>query len=494
MNIVIVEDSDLVREQLLRIIAQEPQLNVVGTASEEQEAIQLILAEEPDAVLLDLALAPGSGVRVLEKIREAGSTTRVLVFSNHIGKALREACALLGISGFYDKNSQVRECIEHLVGMLAPASDHPQRAIEVTQWQDAPEREVFDDLLHMACLAIGAPAAILRLNGNPDGACAAAVGIIDTQMVASILTATETLCDSEIAEVPDLAGDGRFAQQQWMIDGRPIRHYVGIPLILADGERVGGLCLLDTRPGRIDDGRRHALKAVSRSLRNEMELLKRIKELKKENRLRRAAEEEAQYLATHDSLTQLPNRVTLTDRLNQMIRQSQRQQRPFAVLFIDLDKFKPINDRHGHHVGDRTLEIAAERLQKSLRASDTAARLGGDEFVVLLSEFSSQDDVRRLAHKIMAALAQPFEAGTLKLQVSASIGIAIYPDHGESREALLQHADQAMYRAKKLNGQPQFSLYESARVAPASEQALASRGASAKEVMTAGSGRGRAPQ
>jgi diguanylate cyclase (GGDEF)-like protein len=463
MNIVVVEDSELIRDQLLRVIAQEPQLHVIGTASEEQEAIRLILDKKPDAALLDLALAPGSGIGVLEKIREAGSKTQVLVLSNYIGNALHDACSLLGISGFYDKSSQIKECLEHLARMLTPATDHSRHPIEITQWADASEREVFDDLLWMACLTTGACAAVLELRDPKRGEIIASVGVPNANQAASILSMTAELCGNEIIEIADMERDTDLATQCWQLNGSPIRHFVRMPLYMPNGAKFGALCVVYTQPRWIDGAQRKALKTISRSVRNEVELRWRVQDLQQENDLRRIAEEQAQHLATHDSLTQLPNRITLTDRINQLISQSQRQHRTFAVMFIDLDRFKQINDTHGHQVGDRVLVIAAERLRMSIRASDTVARLSGDEFIVLLSEFATQNDVRRIARKIVTSLTQPFGVGALTLRVGASVGIAIFPDHGQSFEALLLHADQAMYRDKGINRKAHAAVRGQAR-------------------------------
>ncbi|MBI4742296.1 MAG: response regulator transcription factor [Betaproteobacteria bacterium] len=118
MKLVIVEDSELVRAQLLRLIAFQPRIGVVGTAGGEKAAVAAILAEKPDVVLLDLALSPGSGIRVLEQIRREGSRARVLVLTNSAGDALREACAAYGISGFYDKSHEVQACLAQMFGWL----------------------------------------------------------------------------------------------------------------------------------------------------------------------------------------------------------------------------------------------------------------------------------------------------------------------------------------------------------------------------------------
>lgn len=165
---------------------------------------------------------------------------------------------------------------------------------------------------------------------------------------------------------------------------------------------------------------------------------------------RKQAEEQMRHMADHDALTGLPNRVLLQDRMQQAIAYAYRNERQVAVLFIDLDYFKNINDSLGHHIGDVVLKMTAERLQKCLREGDSVARLGGDEFVLLLPLRHNSSDAARVAHKALDALAQPFMVESHKLHVSASIGISLYPEDGTDVDALMRTADTAMYHAKEM--------------------------------------------
>jgi diguanylate cyclase (GGDEF)-like protein len=152
--------------------------------------------------------------------------------------------------------------------------------------------------------------------------------------------------------------------------------------------------------------------------------------------------------ALHDGLTGLPNRTLLGDRTGQAIRQADRELVPTALALIDLDRFKEVNDTLGHHYGDQLLVQVGQRLQASLRQVDTVARLGGDEFAVLLPQIATAQGAVRVAQKLQAALQEPFVLEGLSLEVEASIGLALYPEHGNDPEELLQHADIAMYVAK----------------------------------------------
>jgi diguanylate cyclase (GGDEF)-like protein len=165
---------------------------------------------------------------------------------------------------------------------------------------------------------------------------------------------------------------------------------------------------------------------------------------------RKAAEESIRRLAHFDHLTGLPNRALFSDRLRRSLAKARRYKRQLALMFIDLDEFKPVNDLYGHHVGDLLLKEVAKRLSECVpREADSVGRLGGDEFVVLLSEIEQQQDALTLAEKIARALNERFEIEGHSLQVSASIGVAFFPDHGTDEDILFKNADAAMYQAKE---------------------------------------------
>ncbi len=202
--------------------------------------------------------------------------------------------------------------------------------------------------------------------------------------------------------------------------------------------------------------RREAAEAVARA-RDELELrvLERTAELAGANALlqaeiveRRQAEARVHHMAYHDSLTGLPNRALLADRLERAMLASLRGGRKLAVMFIDLDRFKTINDSLGHLTGDHLLKEVASRLCRAVRASDTVARLGGDEFVVLVPGVDGPDDCSQVAQKIIEVLGEPFPFEGRVLHITPSIGICMYPDHGQDVEALMRNADAAMYHAK----------------------------------------------
>ncbi|MCC7210989.1 MAG: EAL domain-containing protein [Candidatus Brocadia sp.] len=175
---------------------------------------------------------------------------------------------------------------------------------------------------------------------------------------------------------------------------------------------------------------------------------------------RRQTEEKIRHLAFHDALTNLPNRILFTDRLNLALAHAHRTQEMLAVLFMDLDRFKIINDTLGHTVGDQLLRGVAERLKNCVREDDTIARLGGDEFSLLLPGITREEDVNTIADKLIEILKKPWTINGHELYVTASLGIVLYPNDGKDAETLLKNADAAMYHAKE-QGKNNYQFYTS---------------------------------
>jgi diguanylate cyclase (GGDEF)-like protein/PAS domain S-box-containing protein len=173
---------------------------------------------------------------------------------------------------------------------------------------------------------------------------------------------------------------------------------------------------------------------------------------------RKKSEETIRRLAYHDPLTGLPNRLLFTDRLNMAITRAKRNKQYLAVMMLDLDYFKDINDTLGHHMGDRLLQAVGSRLTELLRKGDTIARMGGDEFLILLPEIINEGVTTTIAQKIVESFQSPFIIDDRKLRITTSIGIAIYPDVSDDVETLIKHADIAMYRAKG-SGRNNYQLF-----------------------------------
>ena len=182
-------------------------------------------------------------------------------------------------------------------------------------------------------------------------------------------------------------------------------------------------------------------------------------EIFKKTKLIEENEEILKHQAHFDALTHLPNRFLMQDRLEQALREAQRDKSQVGIMFIDLDRFKEINDSLGHHVGDQVLQEVSLRFSETIRKKDTLARLGGDEFTIIINDLDNKDDISCVADKVVDALRVPIKVDEHEFYISSSIGISIYPDDGKDIETLLRHADLAMYEVKN-SGRNDFQFYE----------------------------------
>lgn len=248
----------------------------------------------------------------------------------------------------------------------------------------------------------------------------------------------------------DYLHDVRTSHFFEMIKASGSRSGAALPLI-RDGNVVGVILFFSTKLGAFTPQLVGLLERMAENVSFGMENFDRIEE-------KIQADERIKYLATHDGLTGLPNRAMFAELLNASIRTARRHKGRLSLLFIDLDRFKVINDTLGHADGDGLLREIAERLQHSLRDSDTVARLGGDEFVVILPEIEDDREVGVVAQKLLAAIMKPVMLSGQECRVTGSVGIASYPDNGNDAETLTKNADMAMYLAKN-EGKNAFRFY-----------------------------------
>lgn len=448
MNLVVVEDAPLIREQLLRLLAQEPRIHVQGTASTEDEAHALIRREQPQAIVLDLGLAQGNGVRLLERLRADGCEARVLVLTNNLGEPLRRRCAELGAAGYYDKSLEVPACLQHLYSWLPEGAVADEAGPSP---QGTSPSACFDEVMRLACLILDVPVALVSYRHLDQQWHLAPHGLTAREAERCMEFCVRNARMGELVEGGD-AQDGPDWQPQALIRSGPrLRFYAGIALTRLDGEPLGALFVFDARERTLNAMQRESLRLLAGRVQAEIDLRRRLEELDQATQRRSRVEDQLRHLAAHDPLTGLANRSTFQDRLGVQERQARRRGEGFAVMFLDLDRFKWVNDTLGHEVGDTLLAQAAERLRGTLRQSDTVARLSGDEFAVLMPELEHAEEAEALASKLVQILAQPFELAGRKLHLGVSVGVAIYPQHGEI-EALTRHADLAMYEAKRQGG------------------------------------------
>ncbi len=218
------------------------------------------------------------------------------------------------------------------------------------------------------------------------------------------------------------------------------------------------------------DGTRHWLHSLGQLTRDSDGVSRRLIGTSRDISALKAHQHQLEQMAHHDALTGLANRSLLSNRLRDALVRARRDGQRLAVVYLDLDGFKAINDTHGHAVGDHLLQVLAQRMQRNLRAVDTLARLGGDEFAAVLVDVNDADDCMTLSRRLLATALAPVRLGTLKLQVTASLGMALYPQAGEvDGDQLLRRADQAMYRAKQA-GKNRCILWSDAARAETSDE------------------------
>ncbi len=232
---------------------------------------------------------------------------------------------------------------------------------------------------------------------------------------------------------------------------------------------LGGAAFSDVFINRRKDGRLYYEEKTITPLKDEAGRITHFVSTGKDVTDRVQTEERLQHMAQHDALTDLPNRVLLLDRLSQALARARWHERNVAVMFIDLDRFKTINDTLGHEAGDRLLQRLGERLGRCVREGDTIARFGGDEFVILLDDIASEHDISAVAQKLLQAFEPPFVVDSQRLYVTASIGVSVFPTDGADPGTLLKHADIAMYRAKE-RGKNTWQLYSADMSARAFER------------------------
>ncbi|TAK93441.1 MAG: EAL domain-containing protein [Aquabacterium sp.] len=219
---------------------------------------------------------------------------------------------------------------------------------------------------------------------------------------------------------------------------------------------------------RRDDGSFLIAEITVTELRNEYGQLSGYLAMAYDVTSRRDAEHQLQHMAQHDALTSLPNRNMLQEQLKTCMGIADRQGHHMAMMFLDVDRFKKINDGLGHHVGDSVLIEIARRLRSAMRTSDIVARLGGDEFVILLPQISAVEDGERVAQKVLDLFVDPLRIGSHELRVTPSIGLAIYPEHGADTITLMRHADLAMYQAKS-DGRNRVQVYSDKMQSPSAD-------------------------
>jgi diguanylate cyclase (GGDEF)-like protein len=340
---------------------------------------------------------------------------------------------------------------------------------------DTPSEPAYDEIAALAAYICQTPTALVSLLDASRQWFKAKVGLEVDETPLEGSFCLHTIQQSGVMVIEDALQDPFFRDTPLVANAPYIRFYAGAPLITPDGHAIGSLCVIDYHPRQISESQRRALQVLSHQVMAQMELTHQAQQLSSSHEyleqrvqertvrltsaLHRLLKTQAKLLkreaalrhsSLHDPLTDLPNRSYFLQRLEQAIQLVSREpNRLYAVLFIDLDDFKPVNDVLGHEVGDLLLQHVAEQIKLMLRKSDLVARLGGDEFAVLLDDIPNQEHAIAAVNRLQKQLRQPFVINKQKVFVSASIGITFSSIGYRQPEAALRDADIAMYHAKK---------------------------------------------
>lgn len=455
MDVMIVESSGLVRNSLKQALAAVPELRLVSEAEDAPQAMAMLARTRPDLILMDMEPFSGFNMSLLSNIRADGCGCWIVVLTDSPYPRLRELCLELGADAVFDKSLEFDEVVAQLRAWLpAKPANEAARLVLLQQLAllDTPEEVTYDQLAALAASITGTPIALVTLVNGYRQWFKAHHGLEIRETSRSVSFCAHAINGREMFIVEDATTDPRFATNP-LVRGEPrIRFYAGMPLVMPGGEVLGALCVMDHQPRTLTEEQKQALRVLAHNVVTEFDLRLRIQTLEQEITRRQIAESTALQLATRDSLTGLPNRTTLVDRLHQAGLMANREGHQVAFIFLDLDNFKWVNDTFGHGVGDRLLQIVAERLTAQLRESDTIARLGGDEFAVVLPGIGGAAAAELIAGKLLDTLAVPVEISGHQVVPRCSMGIALHPEHGADGEALMRYADLALYSAKNAGG------------------------------------------
>jgi len=420
-RILIVEDEGLIARDIENMV-RNAGYEICGVASSGEESIAMADDTQPDLILMDIILRGDmDGVEAAEKIREQNDVP-VIYLTAHTDENTLQRAKLTEPLGYTLKPVEQKE----LMTVIEMALYKHQMELKLK------ERE---EWLSTILKSIGEGVVATDQLGN----------ITFMNPVAEKLTGWSQgeSIDKPITSVLHLVDED---------SGKLLR--VSIPELICEQIRnpVDGNVLIVNYEEKVPiELNATIIKDAKDNISGLVLVLYDITE-------RKLYEEKLRHNAIHDHLTELPNRSLFFDRLNMALAQAQRDAHRLAILMLDLDEFKKVNDTHGHNAGDRLLQSVSYRLIHMFRKGDTIARLGGDEFVLLLPEIPSIDVAKNVAERVVLSFQKPFELGDLKLTITASVGIAVYAEDGNDADTLIKSADIAMYRAKA-DGRNRFHVY-----------------------------------
>jgi diguanylate cyclase (GGDEF)-like protein/PAS domain S-box-containing protein len=401
----------------------------VGTL---KEGIAKLTDHFVSAVLLDIALPECRDLSAVDVLRKASPTVAIMILTRAADQALARRAVERGASDYVVTDQLDTRSFLQLIAMM-----FERRAVEGQKFVERERAEVTLNSIGDAVMTTDNLGHVTYLNAEAE----TLTGWTRSEAFARPL--------AEVFDVMDaLTGQPAQNPSQLAIEHKKKVRLQGSYILVS---REGAETAIEHSAAPIQDRQGNILGAVI--------VFRDVVVSRERSRM-------MLHLAEHDALTDLPNRLLLNDRLTRALAIARRYGRRVAVLFLDCDRFKHINDTLGHAVGDQVLKSISRRVQSAVRDSDTVSRHGGDEFIILLSEVDAAEDTGTIAHKVIAAIAEPHLFSGHELTLTASIGVAMYPEDGPDAQTLISRADTAMYHAKS-SGRNQVGFYRSDMEAPA---------------------------
>jgi diguanylate cyclase (GGDEF)-like protein/PAS domain S-box-containing protein len=424
-RILYMEDDPGLAKLLKKRLERESYL--VDLACNGEEGLALLSGGGYAAALIDYEMPVLSGVEVLRSLLEEGNSLPVIMLTGHGNENIAVLAMKLGAADYLVKDME----LGYLELLPTVIEQVLQRQQLLGEWEEMLNEARESEERYRKLVELSPDGISVHCEGrfefiNPAGA--------------EILGATncDELLGREILEFVHRDFHQVFLERQGLLQGQSVEiPWMEEKFLRCDGSEVA--VEVTALPFVCQD--RPAFQTIFRDITD-----------------RKAAEARLERMANYDLLTALPNRSFFFDRLNQLILHAKRDRARFALLFIDLDRFKEANDRLGHYFGDLLLKEVALRLTSCLSELDSVARMGGDEFVVVLSRISTRADAAAMAQRISLAISKPYQLQDRECTLGASIGISLFPEDGETRELQLVKADTAMYRCKK-NGRNAFQFF-----------------------------------
>ena len=418
------------------LLAAAPDVLAAECVSTVEAGLRRLAVQPVTAVLLDLSLPEvRDDMGVIDRIRRASPGIAIMLLARASDQALARRAVESGATDYVVTNELDTRSLFQLIAMM-----FERRGVEEQKFVERERAEITLNSIGDAVLTTDTLGNVTYLNAEAE----ALTGWTRSEAFARPV--------SEVFDVTDgLTGQPAEDPSRMAIEhNRKVRMKGNYVLV----GRGGAETSIEHSAAPIHDRHGDILGAV---------IIFRDVIVSRERRL------QLLHLAEHDALTELPNRLLLSDRLTRSIALSRRYHRRLAVLFIDCDKFKHINDTLGHAIGDQVLRSIAKRLTACVRESDTVSRHGGDEFLILLSEVDHADDAGLIAEKIVQSVSEPHHIAGHELQLTVSVGVSLYPEDGQDAQSLIMHADAAMYHAKK-SGRNRVGFYRPDMDAPVLER------------------------